>query len=98
MNIDTIKTYEGWEYLKTLPMKGYGEAGGKFAGGKSCEKVGYVNWSAQKTMSVVFAGLGKSNDFTYVPDKCHGEMGNYVFGLDDNNNNISDVIEWMISQ
>ncbi len=98
MNFDTIKTYSGWEYLKTLPMKGYGEKGGKYAGGRDCTKYGYVTWSADKRMSEIFEKLGKSNDYTYVPDLCHGEIGSYAFGIDNNNNNTSDLIEWMISQ
>ena len=99
MTINGIKNYSNWEYLKTLPMKGFGEKGGKFtADGRSCQRVGWVNWSAKSAMSGVFNALGKSNDFTYLPNVCHGEMGSYVFGIDGNGNGISDIIEWMVSQ
>lgn len=106
MNIDKIRgNYNDWEYLKTLPMKGYGEKGGPTtASGRSCQNAGTVGWSAKKAMCGVFEGLGKCTDctkceyFTYLPEVCHGEMGKYVFGIDENNNNISDIMEWMIAQ
>ena len=106
MGIDTIKSsYKDWEYLKTLPMKGYGEKGGNYTeGGKNCQNVGTVGWSAKRAMCSVFEGLGKCSDctkceyFTYLPEVCHGEIVKYVFNLDENHNNISDVMEWMISQ
>lgn len=106
MNFDKIKdNYKDWEYLKTLPMKGYGEKGGPTtASGRSCSSVGTVDWSAKTSMCSVFEGLGKCSDclncehFTYLPEVCHGEIGSYVFKIDNNNNNISDILEWMISQ
>ena len=105
MSINTIKqNYNDWEYLKTLPMKGYGEKGGPTTqGGRSCANK-TVNWSAKTAMCSVFEGLGKCSDclncdaFTYLPEVCHGEIGQYVFNIDNNNNNISDILEWMISQ
>ena len=105
MGIDTIKNnYKDWEYLKTLPMKGYGEKGGATTlSGRSCANK-TVNWSAKKAMCSVFEGLGKCTNcesceyFTYLPEVCHGEIGKHVFGIDDNNNGISDILEWMISQ
>lgn len=105
MGIDTIKKYyNDWEYLKTLPMKGYGEKGGATtASGRSCAGK-TVNWSAKTAMCSTFEGLGKCSDclncanFTYMSESCHGEMGNHVFSIDENNNNISDILEWMIAQ
>ena len=105
MGIDTIKNYyKDWEYLKTLPMKGYGEKGGPTTeSGRSCANK-TVSWSAKNAMCSVFEGLGKCSDctnceyFTYLPEVCHGEIGQYVFSIDNNNNNISDILEWMISQ
>ena len=101
LGIDKIKGYNDWTYLKSLPMKGYGEKGGATtATGKSCANK-TVSWSAVTAMCGVFEGLGKCSDcqncsaFTYMKDSCHGDMGKDVFGIDNNNNNI---YEWMISQ
>jgi hypothetical protein len=105
MTIDTIKTYKDWEYLKSLPMKGYGEKGGATTeSGRSCSSVGTVQWSAKYAMCSAFEGLGKCSDcnncsnFTYLPEVCHGEITKYVFNIDSNNNNVADILEWMISQ
>ena len=104
MGITSIKNYNDWEYLKTLPMKGYGEKGGATTEtGRSCAGK-TVGWSAKTAMCSTFEGLGKCSDclnceyFTYMKDSCHGEMGNHVFKIDENNNGISDIFEWMISQ
>lgn len=104
MNIEKIKNYKDWTYLKTLPMKGYGEKGGPTtASGRSCANK-TVGWSAKTAMCGVFEGLGKCSSctscdaFTYLPEVCHGEIGSYVFSIDDNKNGISDIMEWMISQ
>ena len=105
MSFDTIKSYyKDWEYLKTLPMKGYGEKGGATTeSGRSCANK-TVGWSAKAAMCSTFEGLGKCNDclkceyFTYMKESCHGEIGKDVFSIDENNNNISDIMEWMISQ
>ena len=104
MGITSIKNYNDWEYLKTLPMKGYGEKGGATTEtGRSCAGK-TVGWSAKTAMCSTFEGLGKCNNclsceyFTYMKDSCHGEMGNHVFKIDENNNGISDIFEWMISQ
>ena len=105
MSISTIKQYyNDWEYLKTLPMKGYGEKGGPTTeSGRSCANK-TVGWSAKNAMCSTFEGLGKCTDclkcdaFTYLPEVCHGEIGQYVFSIDNDNNGISDIMEWMISQ
>lgn len=107
LSFDTITSnYEDWSYLKTLPMKGYGEKGGATTeNGRNCTGVGTVDWSAKTAMCSVVEGLGKCSDclsncssFTYLPNVCHGEIGDYVFNIDKNNNNISDILEWMIEQ
>ena len=99
MSISGVKNYNDWQYLKTISMKGFGEKGGKTtADGRSCLKAGYVNWSANTAMTGVFKELGKIDDYTYLPNVCHGEMGKYVFEIDNNKNGISDIIEWMVSQ
>lgn len=84
-------------YLKSLPIKGYGENGGKYdANGKEC--AGYTSWSPSTAMTRTFTVLGKENNFTNLGQMCHSDVRDYVFNLDTNNNNKPDVIEWMISQ
>ena len=84
-------------YLKSLPIKGYGENGGQYdANGKKCS--GYTSWSPSTIMTGTFKTLGKESNFTNLGKMCHTEVRNYVFNLDNNNNNKPDVIEWMISQ
>ena len=85
------------EFFKKLPMKGYGETGGKYdASGKLC--AGYTLWKPSKVMGDLFTKLGKPSDFTDLGGMCHSDVSSYVFNIDDNHDNKSDVIEWMISQ
>ena len=80
-------------YLKTLNIKGYGENGGEYdANGKKC--AGWTNWSPSSSMTSAFNALGKSNNFVNLGKMCHSNVRNYVFNLDENNNNRSDYIEW----
>lgn len=84
-------------YLKSLPIKGYGENGGEYdANGKKCS--GYTSWSPSTAMTGTFKTLGKESNFTNLGKMCHSDVRDYVFNLDNNNNNKPDVIEWMISQ
>lgn len=84
-------------YLKSLPIKGYGENGGEYdANGKKCS--GYTSWSPSTAMTNTFKTLGKESNFTNLGKMCHSDVRDYVFNLDSNNNNKPDVIEWMISQ
>ena len=91
--------------MKKLPMLGFGEHGGyQTASGRVCSVNDRVSWNADPVMCNVFKGLGKCSDcrkcdsYNYVAEKCHGEMGPYVFGIDKDKNGLSDVFEWMISQ
>ncbi len=109
VNFNIIKNYyKDWQYLKTLPMKGYGEYGGDWSGDKkiNCKNIhADINWSAYSSMCTVVKGLGKCSScdnncdsFTYLPEACHGTIGKYVFSTDKNKNGVSDIFDWMIAQ
>ena len=84
-------------YLKSLPMRGYGEKGGKYdASGKAC--AGWTNWSPATSMTKMFTGLGKIADFTDLGGICHNTVMNTTFGIDENNDGLSDILEWMSEQ
>lgn len=88
---------ENIEYLKKLPMKGYGETGGRNdANGKQCP--GWTDWYPATAMTKMFTGLGKINDFTHLGQICHNTVMRTTFGIDKNNDGLSDVLEWMSEQ
>ena len=78
-------------------MRGYGEKGGKYdASGKAC--AGWTNWSPATSMTKMFTGLGKIADFTDLGGICHNTVMNTTFGIDENNDGLSDILEWMSEQ
>ena len=90
---------ENLDYFKKLPMKGYGEKGGKASyddHGNQC--TGYVTWYPATSMKNFFTSLGRIEDFTDVGNVCHSAVVDYVFRLDKNKDGKSDVLMWMISQ
>ena len=94
-NYDVIKN--NFDYFKNLPTIGFGETGGQYdANGRKCS--GYTNWSPSGHMKPLFNCLGMPNNFTDLGKMCHSKVSSYVFNLDNNKDNKSDVIEWAISQ
>lgn len=88
---------ENVEYLKKLPMKGYGETGGRNdANGKQCP--GWTDWYPATAMTKMFKGLNKMEDFTHLGQICHNTVMRTTFGIDENNDGLSDVLEWMSEQ
>jgi hypothetical protein len=94
-NYDVIKNNRS--YFETLPTIGFGETGGQYdANGRKCS--GYTNWSPSGHMKPLFSCLGISDKFTDLGKICHSQVTSYVFNIDNNKDNKSDVIEWAISQ
>ena len=88
---------DNFDYFKSLPTIGFGETGGQYdANGRKCS--GWTNWSPSGHMKPLFNCLGMPNNFTDLGKMCHSKVSSYVFNLDNNKDNKSDVIEWAISQ
>lgn len=95
-NFDKLSQTEK-DYLKKLPMKGYGETGGRYgADGSACP--GWTDWYPATAMTKMFTGLDKAEDFTHLGKICHNTVMKTTFTIDKNNDGLSDVLEWMSEQ
>lgn len=102
VSVDYVnKDYDFWS---NLPMKGFGEIGPISYDSKgkeccpSCKTGSEIDWNPKSAMTKLFKFLGKENDFTSLEKTCHSDVADVVYAIDNDNNNIPDIFEWLEKQ